>query len=57
MYRVFVALEEVSLESMDSVAGGASNAMLIHHALYKVIALYPVLVGGSICEMRKTGLS
>ena len=42
---------------MYVVARGAGDALPIHRALYKVIALHPVFVGRTVCEMCEGGLA
>ena len=43
--------------AVNIVTGSAGDTMLVHDALHKVIALHPVLVCGSVREVRECGLA
>src|ERR1700722_10858900 len=45
------------LWAMNIVTGTAGDTILVHHALHKVIALHPVLVCGSVREVRECRLT
>src|SRR5271155_5793415 len=47
----------IVFRSVYVVAGSTSDAVLIHDALHKVITLHPVLVCGSVREVRECGLT
>jgi hypothetical protein len=43
----------IVLSAMHIVAGRACDTVLVHHALHKVITLHPVLMRGSVREVRE----
>ena len=47
----------IVISAVDIVTGSAGHAMSVHHALYKVIALHPVLVCGAVSEIEEICLS
>src|ERR1700761_3024134 len=47
----------IVISAVDIVAGSTGHAMSVHHALYKVIALHPVLVCGAVSEIEEICLS
>ena len=47
----------IVVSAVDIVAASAGHAMSVHHALYKVIALHPVLVCGAVGEIEESCLS
>ena len=42
---------------MHIMAGRAGDTVFVHDALHKVVALHPVLVCGSICEVSERRLA
>ena len=52
-------LSELSVifSAMDIVARGARDTMFVHDALYKIIALHPILVCGSVRKVSKGRLA
>ena len=38
----------VVVRTVNVMAGGAGYALLVHHALHKIVALHAVLVGASV---------
>ena len=47
----------VVVGAVDVMAGEASYAAAIHHALDEVVALHAVFVGGAVGKVREGGLT